>query len=85
MVAESYARIFFRNCVNGGYCVPFETAERLVDKFSTGNDIELDTETGLLKNITTGEQFQMNSLGDVAEIVAAGGVFGYAKATGMLE
>ncbi len=85
VVAESYARIFFRNCVNGGYCAPFETADRLVDKFATGNEIELDTETGLLKNLTTGEEFQLKSLGDVAEIVAAGGVFDYAKQAGMLK
>src|SRR6266516_8073329 len=30
VIAEFYARIFFRNSVNGGYLIPFESAERLV-------------------------------------------------------
>ena len=85
VIAESYARIFFRNCVNGGYCAPFETADRLVEKFSTGDQAELDTQTGLVKNLTTGQSYQLESLGDVAEVVNAGGVFDYAKTAGMLE
>mgnify|MGYP000935034525 CR=1 FL=1 len=31
VVAESYARIFFRNSVNGGYLIPYETPRRLVE------------------------------------------------------
>src|SRR6188472_1782584 len=32
VIAEFYARIFFRNCVNGGYLVPLESVQRLVEK-----------------------------------------------------
>jgi len=32
VVAESFARIFFRNAVNGGYLVPFETPDRLCEQ-----------------------------------------------------
>src|SRR5688500_14017449 len=32
VVAEFYARIFFRNAVNGGYVVPFECEDRLCEK-----------------------------------------------------
>src|SRR5688572_1213479 len=32
VIAEFYARIFFRNSVNGGYLIPFESQERLVEK-----------------------------------------------------
>src|SRR5690554_6021368 len=32
MLAEFYARIFYRNSVNGGYLIPIETVERLVEK-----------------------------------------------------
>jgi 3-isopropylmalate/(R)-2-methylmalate dehydratase small subunit len=85
VIAESYARIFFRNCVNGGYCAPFETKPRLVEEFSTGDQARLDTQTGLLKNLTTGRDYQLESLGDVAEIIEAGGVFEYAKTAGMLR
>src|SRR5690348_13883772 len=31
VVAEFYARIFFRNCVNGGYLLPCESTQRLVN------------------------------------------------------
>ncbi len=85
VIAESYARIFFRNSVNGGYLVPFETPQRLVDKIATGNELEVDIEAGELTNITTGESYKLSSLGDVGEIIAAGGVFNYAKKSGMLK
>ncbi len=37
VIAEFYARIFFRNSVNGGYLVPLESTERLVEKIRTGD------------------------------------------------
>src|SRR4051812_36181382 len=42
VVAEFYARIFFRNCVNGGYLVPLETEERLVNEIKTGDEVVVD-------------------------------------------
>ncbi len=85
VVAESYARIFYRNSINGGYLVPMETPQRLVDRFATGDKVELDFSAGVLKNVTTGKKYKLNSLGDVAHIVEAGGVFEYARKSGMLE
>ena len=41
VVAESYARIFFRNSVNGGYLIPYETPTRLLGHFETGQEIEI--------------------------------------------
>ena len=41
VIAEFYARIFFRNSVNGGYLVPLESEERLVDKIRTGDELEV--------------------------------------------
>lgn len=84
VVAQSYARIFYRNSVNGGYLVPFETPNRLVEKFATGDEVEIDTDAAVLKNLRTSEQFDLSSLGDVGPIIAAGGVFDYAKQEGML-
>ena len=47
VVAESYARIFFRNAVATGELYPFEARERLVDKIKTGDTatVNLDTDT----------------------------------------
>ncbi len=85
VVAQSYARIFYRNSVNGGYLVPFETPNRLVGKFTTGDEVEIDTAAAVLKNLRTSEQFDLSPLGDVGPIIAAGGVFEYAREQGMLE
>jgi 3-isopropylmalate/(R)-2-methylmalate dehydratase small subunit len=85
VVAEFYARIFFRNAVNGGYLVPFECAERLCDRVCTGDELRLDVAQGVLYNVTTGEEYRLKSLGEVAPILEAGGLFPYARSVGMLK
>ena len=84
VVAEFYARIFFRNCVNGGYLVPCETTQRLVDEISTGDQCQIDMGANQLINETTGKTYQLKPLGDVKPIIEAGGVFDYARQSGML-
>jgi 3-isopropylmalate/(R)-2-methylmalate dehydratase small subunit len=85
VAAESYARLFYRNSVNGGHLVPFQTAERLIEKTATGDEVELDAEAATLKNLRTGQTFALLPLGDVAPIIAAGGIFQYARQQGMLK
>ncbi|MEX2212542.1 MAG: 3-isopropylmalate dehydratase [Phycisphaeraceae bacterium] len=85
VVAEFYARIFFRNCVNGGYLLPCECVDRLVEEISTGDEVEVDIEAGELRNKTTGKTHALKPLGDAKPIIDAGGVFEYAKQTGMLK
>ena len=75
VIAEFYARIFFRNCVNGGYLVPYETPERLVDLTHTGDELVVDIKRNLLSNVTRRTEHKLNALGDVAPIIEAGGVF----------
>src|SRR6185369_6195079 len=41
VVAEFYARIFYRNSVNGGYLIPVESAGRLIDQVLTGDKLTL--------------------------------------------
>jgi 3-isopropylmalate/(R)-2-methylmalate dehydratase small subunit len=83
-VAESWARICYRNSINGGYLAPLECAERICDRISTGDEVEIDLEGGVLRDLTTGAEFPLRPLGDAAEIVATGGLFDYARRTGML-
>jgi 3-isopropylmalate/(R)-2-methylmalate dehydratase small subunit len=85
VVAEFYARIFFRNAVNGGYLVPFECADRLSEKVCTGDEVEIDTVNSRLMNCSTGEAWALKLLGEVGPIVEAGGLFPYAKKVGMLK
>lgn len=84
VVAESYARIFYRNAVDGGFVVPFEANDRLVDVIRTGDEVEIDTTVGKLSNITTGDEYLLKPLGDVAEILKAGNVFEYARKAGLM-
>jgi 3-isopropylmalate/(R)-2-methylmalate dehydratase small subunit len=86
VVAEFYARIFFRNCVNGGYLVPFETDVRLVSEIKTGDELEIEVAKGTLVNKSQqNKTYQLKPLGDVAPIIEAGGVFDYAKQSGMMQ
>ena len=85
VVAEFYARIFFRNSVNGGYIIPFESEQRLCDHICTGDELKIDVAAGQLYNLTTGEQWKLKPLGEVAPIIDAGGLFAYAKKVGMLK
>lgn len=84
VVAEFYARIFYRNSVNGGYLVPLESKTRLIDRVCTGDNVVIDIAAGTLTNETSGETFELHPLGEVAPIIEAGGVFAYAKKVGML-
>jgi len=84
VVAEFYARIFFRNSVNGGYILPCESTQRLVQEIRTGDVCALDIEAGVLTDQTTGKSYQLRPLGDVKPIIDAGGIFAYARQTGMI-
>jgi 3-isopropylmalate/(R)-2-methylmalate dehydratase small subunit len=85
VVAEFYARIFFRNAVNGGYLVPFECVDRLCERVCTGDELRIDVAESRLHNLTTGEVWPLKPLGDVAPILEAGGLFPYAEKVGMLK
>jgi 3-isopropylmalate/(R)-2-methylmalate dehydratase small subunit len=84
VVARFYARIFFRNSVNGGYLIPYETPVSLTGKVSTGDTVRIDLNTDTLTNLSTGETFALTPLGDILPILEAGDVFEYAKKSGMM-
>ncbi|NLE28840.1 MAG: 3-isopropylmalate dehydratase [Phycisphaerae bacterium] len=79
VVAQFYARIFFRNSVNGGYLVPLETDLELYKEIRTGDQVEIDLEKHQLTDQTTGKTYAIKPLGDVADIIEADGLFEYAR------
>ncbi len=85
VVASSFARIFYRNAVDGGYFPPFETTEDLTQHFSTNDEAVLDTKNATLTNKTTGVAHKLRDLGAAKEIVEAGGLFAYARNSGLIE
>lgn len=84
VIAEFYARIFFRNSVNGGYLLPLESVERLVEVTQTGDELEVDIKHAVVRNKTRGTEHKLQPLGDVVPIIEAGGIFEYARKSGML-
>lgn len=85
VVAESYARIFFRNAISTGELYPCETTVPIVDKFTTGEEVEIDMEENKITKLDSGEVFDMKPLGDAAPVIDAGGIFEYARRTGMIK
>jgi 3-isopropylmalate/(R)-2-methylmalate dehydratase small subunit len=84
IIAESYARIFYRNSVDGGFVLPMESETKLNDKIKTGDEVELNLTDYTLKKISDNQVFQLKHPGDVLPIIEAGGVFDYARKTGMI-
>jgi len=84
IVAESYARIFFRNSVDGGFVVPYDTPQKLNDKIKTGDELEIDLTENILKNLSDGKEYKLNPLGDILPIIEAGNIFEYARQNQMI-
>jgi 3-isopropylmalate/(R)-2-methylmalate dehydratase small subunit len=84
VVAESYARIFYRNSVDGGFLIPYECQLKLNDKIKTGDVVEVDVDKNEITNKSDGKVYKLNPLGDVFQIVEAGGLFEYARTAGMI-
>ncbi len=84
ILAESFARIFFRNSVATGELYPCEMTERLCDTLKTGDVVTVDLDATTVTVQATGKVFNFKPLGDVRPVVDAGGLFNYARNTGMI-
>jgi len=84
VVAESYARIFYRNAVDGGFIVPLETEVPLKDSIKSGDEVEIDLNTLTLINHSDGKTVSLIHPGDVLPIIESGGLFAYARKSGMI-
>src|SRR6202795_1477037 len=82
IVAESYARIFFRNSVATGELYPFESRERLIEVVKTGDVATVDFEDDTIE--INSKVHQMKPMGDVRAVIEAGASFNYALQTGMI-
>jgi len=84
VLAQSFARIFFRNCVATGELYPCESLDRLCDVLKTGDVVTVDLDAAAVTLRSTGKTYQFKPLGDVRPVVDAGGLFNYARQTGMI-
>ncbi|MBI4918246.1 MAG: 3-isopropylmalate dehydratase [Acidobacteria bacterium] len=85
VVARSYARIFYRNAIDGGYFPPLESEEDLTGWFATGDEAVLDLGAAALRNITKNRECALREPGAAGEIIRAGGLFEYARGRGLVE
>jgi len=84
VLAESFARIFFRNCIATGELYPCDLTARLCDRVKTGDVVTVDLDAGTVKLHATGEIISLKPLGDVRPVIDAGGIFNYARQQGMM-
>ncbi|KAG0613335.1 hypothetical protein M758_6G095300 [Ceratodon purpureus] len=84
VVAETYARIFFRNSVATGELYPVETLGKIWEENHTGDIVTLDMEKDVLVNHTTGKTYNLKPIGEAGPVIDAGGIFSYARSTGMI-
>jgi 3-isopropylmalate/(R)-2-methylmalate dehydratase small subunit len=85
VVAQTYARIFYRNSVDGGFVMPLESVENIFEHFKTGDEVVIDLERNVITNSSSGKSFALRSLGDAADIINSGGLFSYARKIGMIK
>jgi 3-isopropylmalate/(R)-2-methylmalate dehydratase small subunit len=84
VLAESFARIFFRNCVSTGELYPCECVDRLCDILKTGEVVTVDLDKSTVTVQGTGKVYGFKPLGDVRPVVDAGGLFNFARQSGMI-
>lgn len=73
IIAESFARIFYRNAINIGLPI-LESAEAAQD-LQTGEEVEVDFETGIIKNVRTGQEYRAQPFpAFIQDIMESGGL-----------
>ncbi|WP_340819707.1 3-isopropylmalate dehydratase small subunit [Methanolobus sp. WCC4] len=77
VIAKSFARIFFRNSINIGVAL-LECPD--TDNIDDGDELDVDFASGVIKNVTKGEQYQATPLPEfVRGIMDAGGLIEYTR------
>lgn len=78
VIAESFARIFYRNSLNVG--LPLLICKGITKAVEEGDELEVDVSTGRIYNLTRGVELHANPIPDfLMEIVESGGLSEYYK------
>ncbi len=73
VIAESFARIFYRNSINIGLAIL--ECPAAAKAISEGNEVEADLDRGIIFNKTTGEKFETKPFPEFIEkIIGCGGL-----------
>ncbi len=80
VIAKDFARIFFRNCINNG--IPVIECED-ADKIGNLDEIEVNTDMGIIKNLSRDEIYRCKPFPKyIREVLAAGGIVPHIKHSG---
>ena len=75
ILSPSFARIFYRNAVDGGYLLPIEIDSAVIDKISDNDELEIDLDNNRIVNLTSSEIFKIKPFPEIiSKIVKAGGL-----------
>jgi len=78
VIAKSFARIFYRNAINIG--LPILECGAASEKITAGDDVEINFDTGIIKDITKSESFQAIAFpAFIKNIIASGGLLNSIK------
>jgi len=78
VLAVSFARIFYRNAVDGAFLLPIEIDENAYKNISENDELEINIEKNEVKNLTNNQVYSMKPFADIiGKIIAAGGLFNY--------
>ncbi len=73
VIAESFARIFFRNSINMGY--PILQSPAAAEAVAEGDELEVDLEEGIIRNLTRGDEYRAEAFPEfMTELMRMGGL-----------
>ncbi len=76
VIAETFARIFYRNAINIG--LPIIECPEAAVAIKAGDEVMVDFDTGVIKNLTTQEEFQGQAFPEfMQKIIACEGLVNY--------
>lgn len=76
VIAKSFARIFYRNAINIG--LPIIECPEAAKAIQAGDEVEINFDTGVIKDVTTGASFQGQAFPEfMQKIIAAEGLVNY--------
>jgi 3-isopropylmalate/(R)-2-methylmalate dehydratase small subunit len=83
ILAPSFARIFYRNAVDGGYLLPIEVEESTMKRIDDKDELEIDVAQNKITNNTkNNESYSMKPFPElIARIVEAGGLMNFKYGT----
>ena len=78
VLALSFARIFYRNAVDGAFLLPIEIDDQAYSDISNGDELEVSIEKNEIKNLTKNKSYKMKPFSEIiGKIIQAGGLFNY--------